>query len=123
MTDPGIWTSIVLGIMVGSNFPFSTKFSVTKEWDAPESNSTLARVKLTRNVPRTISGSFQGVHSLDPDWVSVRLGSAHRVSSGALLREVPWLSTGIATTSLATVGRVEDVAVSSRRIPAGGAVA
>jgi hypothetical protein len=57
MTDPGIWTSIVLGIMVGSNFPFVTKFSVTKEWDAPESNITLAGVKLTRNIPRTISGA------------------------------------------------------------------
>jgi hypothetical protein len=42
---------------------------------------------------------------------------------GALLREMPWLSTSIAATSLAVVGRVEDVAVSSRRISAGGAVA
>jgi hypothetical protein len=54
-TDPGIWTNIVLGIMVGSSFPFSTKFSVTKEWDAPESNSTLAGVELIRNVSRTMS--------------------------------------------------------------------
>jgi hypothetical protein len=43
--------------MVGSNFPLVTKFSVMKEWDAPESNSTLAGVELTRNVPRTMSGA------------------------------------------------------------------
>jgi hypothetical protein len=43
--------------MVGSNFPFFTKFSITKEWDAPESNNTLAGVELTRNVPRTTSGA------------------------------------------------------------------
>jgi hypothetical protein len=57
MTNPGIWTSIALGIIVGSNFPFAMKFSVMKEWDAPESNSTLAGVELTRNVPRTMSGA------------------------------------------------------------------
>jgi hypothetical protein len=57
MTDLGIWTSIVLDIMVGSSFPFVTKFLVTKEWDAPESNNTLAGVELTINVPRTISGA------------------------------------------------------------------
>jgi hypothetical protein len=43
--------------MAGSNFPFLTKFSVTKEWDALKSNSTLAGVELTRNVPRTMSGA------------------------------------------------------------------
>jgi hypothetical protein len=42
---------------------------------------------------------------------------------GALLREMPWLATSIAATSLAAVGGVEGVAVSSRRIPAGRAVA
>jgi hypothetical protein len=42
---------------------------------------------------------------------------------GAFLREMPWLSTGITTTSLATVDGIEGVAISSRRIPAGGAVA
>jgi hypothetical protein len=42
---------------------------------------------------------------------------------GALLREMPWLTTGIAATSLAAVGGMEGVAVSSRRIPAGRAVA
>jgi hypothetical protein len=42
---------------------------------------------------------------------------------GALLREMPWLATSIAATSLAVVDRVEGVAVSSGRIPAGRAVA
>jgi hypothetical protein len=32
---------------------------------------------------------------------------------GTLLREVPWLATSIAATSLAVVGGVEDVTVSS----------
>jgi hypothetical protein len=43
--------------MVDSNFPFFTKFSVTKECDAPESNNTLAGMELTRNRPRTTSGA------------------------------------------------------------------
>jgi hypothetical protein len=30
---------------------------VTKEWDAPESNRTVAGIELTGNVPRTISGA------------------------------------------------------------------
>jgi hypothetical protein len=46
-----------------------------------------------------------------------------RLLQGTLLREVSWLATSIAATSLATVGGVEDIAVSSRRIPTGGAVA
>jgi hypothetical protein len=41
----------------------------------------------------------------------------------ALLGEMPWLATSIAATSLAVVGRVENIAVSSRRISAGRAVA
>jgi hypothetical protein len=42
---------------------------------------------------------------------------------GTLLREVSWLATSIAATSLTVVGGVEDVAVSSRRIPACRAIA
>jgi hypothetical protein len=42
---------------------------------------------------------------------------------GTLLREMPWLATIIAATSLAAVDRVEGLAISSRRIPAEGAVA
>jgi hypothetical protein len=64
------------------------------------------------------SGSSQGVHGLDPNWASAQM-----FSSGALLREMPWLATSEAATSLAAVGGIEGVAVSSRRIPAGRAVA
>jgi hypothetical protein len=42
---------------------------------------------------------------------------------GTLLREVSELATSVAATSLATVGGVESVAVASRRIPTGRAVA
>jgi hypothetical protein len=42
---------------------------------------------------------------------------------GTLLREVSRLATSVAATSLATVGRVESVAVASRGIPAGRVVA
>jgi hypothetical protein len=46
-----------------------------------------------------------------------------RLLQGTLLREVSWLTTGIAAASLTMVGGVEDVAVSSRRIPTCRAVA
>jgi hypothetical protein len=36
---------------------------------------------------------------------------------------MPWIATGITTTSLAVVDGIEGVAVSSRRISTGGAVA
>ena len=36
----------------------STNFEAMKEWDAPESNKTFARVESTRNSPRTTSGAF-----------------------------------------------------------------
>jgi hypothetical protein len=42
---------------------------------------------------------------------------------GTLLREVPRLATSVAATSLAAVGGVESVAVASREVPAGRAVA
>jgi hypothetical protein len=42
---------------------------------------------------------------------------------GTLLREMPWLATSIAATSLAAVGGIEGVAVSSRRISAGREIA
>jgi hypothetical protein len=41
----------------------------------------------------------------------------------ALLREVSWLATSVASAALATVSRVERVAIASRRIPACRAVA
>jgi hypothetical protein len=41
----------------------------------------------------------------------------------ALLGEVTWLATCVAPTALASVGGVECVAVTSGRIPAGGAAA
>ena len=54
---PGICTIIGRFKRVGIIPLFLTKGSVTKEWDAPESNNTNAGTELTGNVPITRSGS------------------------------------------------------------------
>ena len=54
---PGICTIMGRFRRVGIIPLFLTKGSVTKEWDAPESNNTSAGTELTGNVPITRSGS------------------------------------------------------------------
>ena len=53
--DPGIWT--LMDLLIGSDLIplLFTKDSVTKEWEAPESNNTCAGTELTANVPRMTS--------------------------------------------------------------------
>jgi hypothetical protein len=56
-SDPGVWVTKGISRGVEGMPCFSTKLVAIKEWDAPESKSTVAGENSTRNSPSTTTGA------------------------------------------------------------------
>jgi hypothetical protein len=56
-SDPGVWVTKGISRWIEGMPYFSTKLVAIKEWDAPESKSTIAGVNSTRNSPSTTPGA------------------------------------------------------------------
>jgi hypothetical protein len=58
ISPPGELTSMVCFMFVTGRLCFATKLDVMNECDAPESNKTVARCELVRNIPNTTSCAY-----------------------------------------------------------------
>jgi hypothetical protein len=69
ISPPGVLTSMVCFMIAMGRWYFATNVDDIKEWDAPESNKTVAGCELAKNIPSTMS--WVCLASLVASWLAV----------------------------------------------------